>query len=131
MTASVGERHVRVEDDRSRVELGQLGEQPHVVVDVVEDPEAEHDVARLDRADALEHVARDELVAASRHVVEREVLLGLLHQTRIVLDADDARRRRARSAAKLNRPSWLARSSTRAPADEVAVRVDQRRRSAR
>ena len=63
-----------------------------MIVDVVEDPEAEHDVAALDRADALEHVARDELVAVAGHAVEAEVLLGLLHEPRIVLDADHARR---------------------------------------
>jgi len=45
---------------------GDSGEQRHVIVDVVQDAEAEHDVARLHRLDRLEEVAVDELVPVVR-----------------------------------------------------------------
>ena len=108
----------------ARVVFGELGEQPHVIVDVVEDPEAEHDVAAFDLADAIEHVARDELVPVARHAVELEVLLGLLHEPRVVLDADHSLR------AALERgeaeASVVAGEVEHArPADELPVLVDQ------
>ena len=104
--------------------LGDRLQQPHVVVDVVEDPEAEHDVAVLDLRDPVEHVAEHELVPIAGDLVVLEVLVRRAHEVRLVLDADDVR------GAVLQRreaePSVVTREiEDRVPCDELAVGVNQ------
>ena len=73
------------------VVLGDRLQQPHVVVDVVEDAEAEHDVAgELELRNQVEHVAEQELVAPALHLVKLHVLVRLRYEVGLVLDADDA-----------------------------------------
>src|SRR5262249_43508466 len=54
------------------------------ISDVIQNPEAEHDVERCEVVETIEQVAKNELVAVAGHVVMRHVLFRLAHQVWLV-----------------------------------------------
>src|SRR5205823_5682599 len=57
-------RYVRIENHRTRRAFCDFGQQRDMIVDVIQDPEAEHHVALFDPVDQIEDIANDEGVSA-------------------------------------------------------------------
>jgi hypothetical protein len=95
-----------------------------VMIDVIEDAEAEHDVTGRHSFDELEDVSLEELVLVGGNVVVLHVRPMFLHQSGFGLDAHHSggaglQRREAESTV-------VAREvEDRCPLDEITIRVDE------